>query len=107
MSAGYAAVYVPANDECAFGQTLSMPCSNDAERRHRMGKLGRDRVEKELSWEMSRRALVQFYDRCFARKQSRNKAASKLAWYAGRASGDVAPRDRLALQRFRRRRGWP
>jgi glycosyltransferase involved in cell wall biosynthesis len=70
VSAGDAAVYVPANDECAFGETLDA-LLNDAERRHRMGKLGRDRAEKELSWEMSRRALVEFYARLLDVKNPR------------------------------------
>jgi glycosyltransferase involved in cell wall biosynthesis len=62
VSAGDAAVYVPANDEGAFAQAIDA-LLDDPDRRHRMGKSGRDRVEQELSWEMSRRALVDFYAR--------------------------------------------
>ena len=62
VSAGDAAVYVPANDEGAFAQAIDV-LLNDPDRRHRMGESGRNRVEQELSWEMSRRALVGFYSR--------------------------------------------
>jgi len=62
VSAGDAAVYVPANDECAFAEAVDT-LLNDAGGRHRMGEIGRSRVEEELSWEMSRRALVGFYSR--------------------------------------------
>jgi glycosyltransferase involved in cell wall biosynthesis len=62
VSAGDAAVYVPANDECAFAEAVDM-LLNDAGRRHSMGMVGRNRVEEELSWDMSRRALVGFYSR--------------------------------------------
>jgi glycosyltransferase involved in cell wall biosynthesis len=55
-------VYVPANDECAFAEAVDT-LLNDAGGRHRMGEIGRSRVEEELSWEMSRRALVGFYSR--------------------------------------------
>lgn len=61
VSAGEAAVYVPANDEMAFAKAVD-DLLDDPERRHRMGELGRDRVEQKLSWEISRRELVQFYD---------------------------------------------
>jgi glycosyltransferase involved in cell wall biosynthesis len=91
VSAGEAAVYVPGNDELAFATAIDA-LLRDPERRRRMGESGRNRVEQELSWEVSRRALVQFYDQCFAREQSRNKAASKLAWYAGRAAA-MSPRE--------------
>jgi glycosyltransferase involved in cell wall biosynthesis len=62
VSAGDAAVYVPANDECAFAEAVDT-LLNDAGRRHSMGMVGRNRVEEELSWDMSRRALVGFYSR--------------------------------------------
>jgi glycosyltransferase involved in cell wall biosynthesis len=62
VSAGDAAVYVPANDECAFAEAVDT-LLNDAGRRHSMGMVGRNRVEEELSWDLSRRALVGFYSR--------------------------------------------
>ena len=91
VSAGEAAVYVPANDELAFATAIDA-LLRDPERRRRMGESGRSRVEQKLSWDVSRRALVQFYERCFAREQSRNNAVSKLAWYGGRAAA-MSPRE--------------
>ncbi|MEV3902903.1 glycosyltransferase family 4 protein [Mycobacterium sp. NPDC050551] len=65
VSAGDAAVYVPANDEIAFavaiGELLDQP-----DRRAAMGRYGRDRVERELSWETSRENLLTFYRDVFA-----------------------------------------
>ena len=60
VSAGDAAVYVEANDELAFAKAIDA-LLRDPERRRQMGELGRRRVEHELSWEVSRRALVRFY----------------------------------------------
>jgi glycosyltransferase involved in cell wall biosynthesis len=60
VSAGDAAVYVPANDELAFAEAIDA-LLRDPERRQRMGELGRSRVEQELSWDVSRRRLVEFY----------------------------------------------
>ena len=59
-SAGDAAVYVPANDERAFAEAIDT-LLQDPERRRQLGESGRRRVEQELSWEVSRRALVEFY----------------------------------------------
>ncbi len=66
VSAGGAAVYAPANDEAAFAARLD-ELLDDPERRERMGELGRIRVEQELSWAISRRNLVAFYDRLLGR----------------------------------------
>lgn len=65
VSAADAAVYVPANDERAFAvaihELLAQP-----DRRAAMGRHGRDRVERELSWETSRENLLTFYREVFA-----------------------------------------
>ena len=61
VSAGDAADYVPANDELAFAKAVDA-LLNDPGRRRRMGELGRRRVEQELSWDVSRRNLVDFYE---------------------------------------------
>jgi glycosyltransferase involved in cell wall biosynthesis len=66
VSAGGAAVYAPANDEAAFAARLD-ELLDDPERRERMGELGRIRVEQELSWAVSRRNLVAFYDQLLGR----------------------------------------
>lgn len=65
VSAGEAAVYVPANDESAFAKAVDDLLA-DPRRRREMGMMGRTRVEHELSWDTSRRALVGFYHRLFS-----------------------------------------
>lgn len=62
VSAGDAALYVAGNDVEAFGRGI-VTLLDDPERREKMGILGRERVEHELSWENSTRALVAFYER--------------------------------------------
>jgi glycosyltransferase involved in cell wall biosynthesis len=62
VSAGDAAVYVPANDELAYAKAIDA-LLDDPERRRRMGECGYRRVARELSWDVSRRALVGFYQR--------------------------------------------
>lgn len=61
VSAGDAAVYVPANDEFAFARAIDALLW-DPQRRAAMGKYGRRRVEEELSWDISRAKLIRFYD---------------------------------------------
>lgn len=61
-SAGDAAIYVPANDEEAFAQAIS-DLLDDPARRTEMGQSGRTRLEEHLSWDSSRRHLVEFYQR--------------------------------------------
>jgi hypothetical protein len=70
VSAGDAAVYVRANDELAFAKAIDSLLQNP-EHRRRMGELGRRRVEQELSWEVSRRALVRFYEQLLGAEQPR------------------------------------
>lgn len=65
VSAGEAAVYVPANDEAAFAAALD-DLLDDPDRRAEMGRIGRKRVEDELSWDTSRRNLLRFYEDVFA-----------------------------------------
>jgi glycosyltransferase involved in cell wall biosynthesis len=62
VSAGDAAVYAAANDEAEFAKRLD-ELLQDEDRRAAMGRRGRARIEDHLSWERSRRALVDFYDR--------------------------------------------
>ncbi|MBL1074069.1 glycosyltransferase family 4 protein [Nocardia sp. 2] len=64
VSAGDAAVYVPANDEHAFAAAIAELLDDPIRRKH-MGELGRDRVERELSWDTSRENLLSFYARVF------------------------------------------
>lgn len=61
VSAGDAAVYAQRNDARDLAEkTLSL--LEDAEARTRMGALGRDRVERQLSWTHSRPILLDAYD---------------------------------------------
>lgn len=64
VSAGASATYVPANDESAFAKAID-DLLGSPEARQEMGRIGRRRVETELSWETSRRNLIGFYDRLF------------------------------------------
>ncbi|SCX07117.1 glycosyltransferase family 4 protein [Mycolicibacterium fluoranthenivorans] len=61
VSAGDAAVYVRHNDELAFAKAIDELLRNP-ERRLWMGETGRHRIEEELSWDVSSRALVRFYE---------------------------------------------
>lgn len=62
VSAGDAAVYVPANDEMGFAVAIDS-LLRDPDRRQQMGEIGRRRVEQELSWDISRRKLIDFYQK--------------------------------------------
>lgn len=66
VSAGEAAVYVPDNDERAFAVALAELLDDPVRRKH-MGELGRERVERELSWDTSRKNLLACYDAVFTR----------------------------------------
>jgi glycosyltransferase involved in cell wall biosynthesis len=60
VSAGDAAVYAKPNDEGEFAALVSRLLDDPADRRRR-GALGRERVERELSWERSSRTLLDAY----------------------------------------------
>jgi glycosyltransferase involved in cell wall biosynthesis len=83
VSAGDAAVYVPANDEQAFAVAID-GLLDDPERRRMMGEIGRERVERELSWDTSKRNLVAFYDRLLGRRRG-DDVAGAVAWNTHRA----------------------
>ncbi len=61
VSAGDSAVYVEPNDELAFAKAIDA-LLRDPERRRRMGEAGYRRVAQDLSWDVSRRVLVRFYE---------------------------------------------
>ena len=76
VSAGEAALYATPNDEREFARLIA-ELLDDPERRARMGALGRERVEQELSWEHSRRELLQAYETVLARGGELRSAGRK------------------------------
>ncbi|MFD5556741.1 glycosyltransferase family 4 protein [Streptomyces sp. NPDC127068] len=60
VSAGDAAVYAPANDEAAFAELIAQ-LLDDPEKRARMGKIGQERINGELSWRNSQASLLAAY----------------------------------------------
>lgn len=60
-SARDAALFVPPNDEMAFAQATAK-VMDDAPLRERMGKFGRERVERDLQWSVVSQNLVAAYD---------------------------------------------
>jgi glycosyltransferase involved in cell wall biosynthesis len=69
VSAGEAAVYAPAGDERAFAALID-ELLDDPGRRERMGATGRARVADRLSWEVSERNLLDFYERLLDRART-------------------------------------
>ena len=74
VSAGEAATYAPSSDDRDFAKAIDALLESPVDRR-RMGQLGRRRVEEDLSWDVSSRALVGFYDRLLGIERSRNELA--------------------------------
>jgi glycosyltransferase involved in cell wall biosynthesis len=66
VTAQDAAVYAPENDEIEFAKLIAQ-LLDDPERRERMGKIGRRRVEDSLSWAVSRGNLLAAYEDLLAR----------------------------------------
>ena len=61
-SAGEAAVYVKPNDVHDYAAAI-VELLEDEPKRHRLGKLGRARVEQELAWGHQQRAYLDVYQR--------------------------------------------
>ena len=61
FSAQDAALFVPCNDEMAFAKATAKLMDN-GELRERMGRFGRERVEKELAWTVVSKNLLAAYD---------------------------------------------
>lgn len=62
VSAGDAAVYVQPNDVQEYAKAI-VALMDDQQRRTRLGKIGRVRVEQELAWSHQRRAYLDVYRR--------------------------------------------
>ena len=60
ISAGQAAVYVTPNDVREYAETI-IALMDDEPKRHRLGKLGRLRVETDLAWSHQERAYLGVY----------------------------------------------
>jgi len=61
VTARDAAVYARPNDELDFAQQLVLLMDNP-ERRHRMGQIGRARIETELAWSYQEKHLLAAYE---------------------------------------------
>jgi glycosyltransferase involved in cell wall biosynthesis len=61
VSAADAAVYVEPNDVTKYAHAI-VDLLDDEVRRHRMGRLGRERVEQVLAWKHQRKAYIEVYD---------------------------------------------
>jgi glycosyltransferase involved in cell wall biosynthesis len=59
-SAQDAAVYVPCNDELAFAKATAL-LMDDPALREKMGRFGRERVEKDLQWSVVSKQLISAY----------------------------------------------
>jgi glycosyltransferase involved in cell wall biosynthesis len=80
VSAGDAAVYAHGDDVREFAQLIA-ELLDDPERRARMAAEGRDRVERELSWNVSRQRLLVAYQSTLSTPQR---------YRSGRRSGKSA-----------------
>ena len=70
VTADGAAVYAGDNDPHAFARAIA-ELLDDPERRERLGRIGRERVEQGLSWEHSRVALLAAYEAMLERPHAR------------------------------------
>jgi glycosyltransferase involved in cell wall biosynthesis len=61
VSAGEGAVFVPCGDEPAFAEAI-VDLIDDAPRRERMGRIGRQRIEEQLAWDHQRGKVLVAYD---------------------------------------------
>jgi glycosyltransferase involved in cell wall biosynthesis len=69
VSAGDAALYAAPGDPDSLGRCVA-ELLDDPERRARMGRLARDRVERELAWQHSEEALLAAYARALSLEET-------------------------------------
>jgi len=73
VSAADAAVYVEPNDEQQYAEAI-VALLDDEPRRALMGKLGRERVERELAWDHQQSAYLGVYERVLSERKTRKRA---------------------------------
>ena len=64
FSAQDAALFVPPNDELAFARAIAV-LMDDPELRQKLGRCGRERVERELQWSVTGQNLLTAYESLF------------------------------------------
>jgi glycosyltransferase involved in cell wall biosynthesis len=74
VSAGPAACYARPGDPQDLAACIDQLLS-DPQRRARMGRLGRERVEKQLAWNHAEPELLAAYDRALAKRAVAGLAA--------------------------------
>jgi glycosyltransferase involved in cell wall biosynthesis len=74
VSAGSAAVYVEPNDEHEYAKAV-VALMDDEPRRAQMGKLARERVERELAWSHQESAYLGVYQRLLSQGRARKRTA--------------------------------
>ncbi len=89
VSAGGAAVYVRPNDDRAFAEAVDA-LLDDPELRRQMGECGYRRVAEDLSWDVSRRTLVGFYERLLGEHPADGKTPYETAILVDRAQHSEA-----------------
>ena len=75
VSADSAAVYVEPNDEHEYAKAI-VALIDDGPRRAQMGKLARERVERELAWSYQESAYLGVYRRLLSQGSARNRTTS-------------------------------
>ena len=68
ITAEDAAVYARANDEAEFAQNI-VTLMDDTQKREKMAKIGRERIETELAWSFQEKYLLEAYDALFLKQQ--------------------------------------
>ena len=72
VSAGSAAVYVEPNGEYEYAEAV-VALMDDEPRRAKMGKLARERVERELAWSHQESAYLGVYKRLLSQGRARKR----------------------------------
>ena len=92
ISSGEAGVYVQPNDVREYAKAI-VELMDDEPRRLKLGKLGRERVERELAWSYQERAYLGVYRRVLGNGQARRALGNGQAHRAtpGAQPGQLVP----------------